>query len=155
MNHIGTSGDPFEMGASRPWISAHWGAHKLEQMTNFELRHGEAVAIGIALDVSYSAIIGWLSQDEANSIRRCLVSLNLPLYHEAMRDTATLLQGLEEFREHLGGRLHDHAALRRSVRDAKRMRSIDPKCNAPSSSLPRRPFRHALCLHEASEVLWF
>ncbi len=47
LRHIATSGDPFEQGSSRPLDFGHWAAHKLEQMTQHRLRHGEAVAIGL------------------------------------------------------------------------------------------------------------
>ena len=103
--HIARSGDPFELGSARPLDFGHWAAHKLEQMTNFELRHGEAVAIGIALDVAYSGLIGSLTRDEVSRVHQCLRKLKLPLTDPAMCDPATLLHGLEEFREHLGGRL--------------------------------------------------
>ncbi|HLM72126.1 MAG TPA: 3-dehydroquinate synthase, partial [Polyangiaceae bacterium] len=51
--HIATSGDAFETGSTRPLDFGHWAAHKLEAMTAHELRHGEAVAIGMALDARY------------------------------------------------------------------------------------------------------
>ena len=54
LHHIATSGDPFEFGSSRPLDFGHWAAHKLEAMTHYSLRHGEAVAIGIALDSTYA-----------------------------------------------------------------------------------------------------
>jgi 3-dehydroquinate synthase len=103
--HIATCGDPFEMGAARPLDFGHWAAHKLEQMTNFDLRHGEAVAIGIALDVAYSGLIGSIDRSAVAQVHECLQQLHLPISHPAMKESATLMQGLEEFREHLGGRL--------------------------------------------------
>ena len=62
MHQIGNGGDPFEMGSARPLDFGHWSAHKLESMTNYRLRHGEAVAIGIALDTRYSVLVGMLDQ---------------------------------------------------------------------------------------------
>ena len=53
LRHITESGDPFELTSARPLDFGHWAAHKLEQMTQFRLRHGEAVAIGVALDTVY------------------------------------------------------------------------------------------------------
>jgi 3-dehydroquinate synthase len=104
VNHIATSGDPFEFGSSRPLDFGHWAAHKLEQLSNFTLRHGEAVAIGIALDVIYSRRAGFLSADSAERVLQLLNSLGFELFHpDLQRDE--LLAGLEEFREHLGGRL--------------------------------------------------
>src|SRR5712691_2392571 len=54
LEHIATSGDPFELGSARPLDFGHWAAHKLEALSGNRLRHGEAVAIGMALDTVYS-----------------------------------------------------------------------------------------------------
>jgi 3-dehydroquinate synthase len=103
LQHI-ASGDPFESGSSRPLDFGHWSAHKLEQLTGFSLLHGEAVAIGIALDVLYSQQIGWLKQEETQRILSLLEKLQFELYHPLLED-ASLTEGLKEFREHLGGEL--------------------------------------------------
>jgi 3-dehydroquinate synthase len=107
--HIGGSGDPFESGSSRPLDFGHWSAHKLEQLTHFALRHGEAVAIGIALDSVYTSLLGWIDTAAASRIVRLLEQLQLPVYHPLleMQDGAPspVVKGLQEFREHLGGRL--------------------------------------------------
>src|SRR5689334_1526389 len=68
LTHIATSGDPFELGSSRPLDFGHWAAHKLEQLSRHELRHGEAVAIGIALDSTYSYLTGSLPQDRKSVV---------------------------------------------------------------------------------------
>ena len=106
LRHI-ASGDPFEMGSSRPLDFGHWSAHKLEQLTNFELRHGEAVAMGIALDTLYSNQLGWLTETDTNRILTTLRTLGFALYHPLLDadDSAGVLRGLDEFREHLGGQL--------------------------------------------------
>ncbi len=105
LRHITGGGDPFERNLARPLDFGHWAAHKLEQMSNFRLRHGESVAIGLALDSVYSAAVGLMDPDQVEIILRCLTDLGFDLYHEAMADTETLLEGLDEFREHLGGPL--------------------------------------------------
>lgn len=104
--HI-AGGDPFEFGSSRPLDFGHWAAHKLEYLTNFEVRHGEAVAIGIALDCVYATKIGKLPQADLNRILLVLAKLGFDLYHSklAENDKINLRNGLQEFREHLGGRL--------------------------------------------------
>ena len=104
--HIG-AGDPFEFGSSRPLDFGHWAAHKLEYLTHFEVRHGEAVAIGIALDCVYAAKIGMLPDSDLHRILDVLVKLGFELYHSklAENDKINLRNGLQEFREHLGGRL--------------------------------------------------
>ena len=110
VNHIATSGDPFEFGSARPLDFGHWAAHKLEQISSFRLRHGEAVAIGVALDVIYSRRGGLLSAENAERVLGLLETLGYELFvadlvRENGRHEMLVLAGLEEFREHLGGTL--------------------------------------------------
>lgn len=105
LDHIIDGGDPFELTTARPLDFGHWAAHKLEQMSGWTLPHGEAVAIGIALDVTYATIIGLLCEADSQRILTCLESLGFTTFDPHMDDSETLLQGLEEFREHLGGKL--------------------------------------------------
>lgn len=110
LNHIATSGDPFEFGSARPLDFGHWAAHKLEQLSEYRLRHGEAVAIGIALDVIYSRRMGYIDAQCATRILRLLEVLGFELFasellHVDAKGQSILLSGLEEFREHLGGEL--------------------------------------------------
>lgn len=104
LEHISCSGDPFEQNNVRPLDFGHWAAHKIEILTNRELRHGEAVAIGIALDSAYSVEAGHLTEREHRVIISLLQRLLLPIWHARLRDPA-LTDGLEEFREHIGGEL--------------------------------------------------
>ena len=111
LQHICGNGDPFELGSARPLDFGHWAAHKLESMTQHRLRHGEAVAIGIALDVAYSVGKGFLDRAVADRITAGLETIGFQLWDDALgmreRDGShTLIAGLREFREHLGGELH-------------------------------------------------
>ena len=110
LDHIATSGDPFETGSARPLDFGHWAAHKLEQLSRFSIGHGEAVAIGVALDVIYSRRIGWLDAPSADRILNLLNRLGFSLFAcELLNDDSCehyhILDGLEEFRVHLGGEL--------------------------------------------------
>lgn len=110
LDHITTGGDPFECGSSRPLDFGHWSAHRLEAMSGWSLKHGEAVAVGIALDSTYSRLAGHLDERSWLRILDTIGALGLPL---AVPELATrgpggglaVLDGLEEFRQHLGGRL--------------------------------------------------
>ena len=108
--HIAQGGDPFELGSSRPLDYGHWAAHKLEQLTDFELSHGEAVSVGVALDTLYAAKVGLLKAVDAERVLKLIEGLELPIWHEALelkdpRGRRRVFNGLEEFREHLGGEL--------------------------------------------------
>ena len=108
--HIAQGGDPFETGNSRPLDYGHWAAHKLEQLTDFELSHAEAVSIGLALDTVYSWRTGRLTEVDAKRVLNLLHTLELPLWHDGYelrneQGRRNVFSGLEEFREHLGGEL--------------------------------------------------
>jgi 3-dehydroquinate synthase len=110
INHIASSGDPFEFGSARPLDFGHWSAHKLEQLSEFKISHGEAVAIGIALDVVYSRKVGLLDARSCDRVLRLLEALGFDLFANELLNVDSqrellVLKGLEEFREHLGGEL--------------------------------------------------
>lgn len=110
LEHIATSGDPFEHGTARPLDYGHWAAHKLETMSQHRLSHGHAVAIGIALDALYAARIGQLPEAEAQRLIQTLRSCGLPIWAPELaqknkRGQLTIFEGLEDFRAHLGGEL--------------------------------------------------
>jgi 3-dehydroquinate synthase len=111
LDHICGSGDPFELGSARPLDFGHWAAHKLEALTDHTIRHGEAVAVGMALDICYSVRAGFLAQDVADRVLQVLTNLGFVLFDDGLLSRTTsgewsLLEGLREFREHLGGDLH-------------------------------------------------
>jgi 3-dehydroquinate synthase len=109
LHHIAHSGDPFELTSSRPLDFGHWAAHRLEHLTNYRLRHGEAVAIGMALDSTYSYLMGLLPRSQWQQILSTLASLGFSLVTPELVEHSSgqhlLFQGLTEFREHLGGEL--------------------------------------------------
>ena len=109
VDHISTSGDPYELGSARPLDFGHWAAHKLEQITGFSLGHGEAVAVGMAVDLVYSKRIGLISGDDCERILCLIEQVGFNVFDDSLcsggKDSLNVLKGLEEFREHLGGQL--------------------------------------------------
>ncbi|GHB25604.1 3-dehydroquinate synthase [Salinicola rhizosphaerae] len=110
MRQIAQGGDPFELGSSRPLDYGHWAAHKLEALTHHAVSHGEAVAIGIALDARYSVLAGLLPPGAEWRIVWLLRRLGMSLFHEQLLEIdddgrPAILNGLREFQEHLGGEL--------------------------------------------------
>jgi 3-dehydroquinate synthase len=108
--HIAGEGDPFETGSSRPLDFGHWAAHKLEALTSYQLSHAPAVAVGVALDTLYSTRAGLAPASLVERVFPVLAGLKLAIYHPALdwldeSGSRRVLDGLDEFREHLGGEL--------------------------------------------------
>jgi len=137
MHQIAHGGDPFETGSARPLDYGHWSAHKLEALTRHALRHGEAVAIGIALDARYAVLTGLLPEGDDLRVLRLLARLGFTLWNDALdlkdeRNRRRVIGGLADFQEHLGGELTitllegigrgievhvmDHALIEQSIR---------------------------------------
>jgi 3-dehydroquinate synthase len=134
LHHITHGGDPFEMQEARPLDFGHWSAHKLEQLTGYRLRHGEAVSIGVALDTLYSHLVHGLEQIDAMQAVRALIDLGLPVY-DPMLETDAIFEGLEEFRQHLGGRLT--LTMIKSVGQALSVHAVDREAMARAVQLLR------------------
>ncbi|MHC4660055.1 MAG: 3-dehydroquinate synthase [Planctomycetota bacterium] len=108
LDHIGTSGDPFEFGSARPLDFGHWSAHKLESISGYTIGHGQAVSIGIALDSFYSMKKGLISQSDLTRIINGLYDSGLPIWDDLLEEKNSdgefrIIDGLNQFREHLGG----------------------------------------------------
>lgn len=128
MRQIGQAGDPFETGTARPLDFGHWSAHRLEIMTAHALSHGEAVAIGVALDTLYSVLAGMLPQPDGERVLALLQRLGLPVWDDALaaveNGELAVLRGLRDFREHLGGELT--VTLLRELGRGEEVHTMDP-----------------------------
>lgn len=110
LDHIAHAGDPFETGSARPLDFGHWSAHKLESMSAYGVCHGYAVGIGLLIDSAYAVRQGWLKPEEFEALYQALAACGLPVWHPLLNQIGPeggrqVLDGLEEFREHLGGEL--------------------------------------------------
>lgn len=170
IDHIAHNGDPFERGNGRPLDYGHWSAHKIEVLSQYQMRHGEAVAMGIVLDVLYAQELGWLSAEKTQRIIRLIKTLGFNTWHATLEletpvnnekeslgsasDTSNqplFMTGLEDFRQHLGGKLSipvltdigvyrnvdtiDHGRMLSAWQAMKKLSSVEP--NAPEMSVQR------------------
>jgi 3-dehydroquinate synthase len=129
MHQIAQGGDPFELGSARPLDFGHWSAHRLEALTHNHVSHGEAVAIGVALDTRYSVLTGRLPEGDDVRVAVLLEHLGLRLWHPALVKPGdggipAILTGLREFQEHLGGELT--VTLLESVGVGVEVHEMDP-----------------------------
>lgn len=136
LGQIARGGDPFERGSARPLDYGHWSAHKLETLSHHELRHGEAVAIGMALDACYAVEKGLLSERARDRLLALLRGLGLPTYHPLLAAEAhgksLIVEGLREFREHLGGALS--ITLLSDIGSGFEVHDMDPALIAAASA---------------------
>jgi len=110
LEHIRSNGDPFEFGRARPLDFGHWSAHKLEQMSDYAVSHGAAVAIGIALDSFYAMRRKWITSGQFEAVHDGLCRAGFSLWNDLLErrggdGSFEILSGLREFQEHLGGDL--------------------------------------------------
>ncbi len=110
LEHIRSAGDPFEFGKARPLDFGHWSAHRLEVLSGYEIGHGQAVAVGIALDSFYAWRAGRIDEQAFNRVLAAFEQCGLPIWVRLLDRRGSdgrreVLRGLEEFREHLGGEL--------------------------------------------------
>jgi 3-dehydroquinate synthase len=142
LDHIANGGDPFESGSSRPLDFGHWAAHKLEQLSGFALGHGQAVALGLALDATYAHLVGLLARPQWQRVLATLANLGFALYDPLMELEYGLLDGLTEFREHLGGRLT--IMLIWDIGQGIEVHDMDPELVGQSVKLLKRRSRISL-----------
>lgn len=71
--------DPYEKGIRAKLNLGHTVGHAVELVSKFKLRHGEAIAIGMAVEAKYSARVGLASQSAVEAIADSLSALGLPI----------------------------------------------------------------------------
>lgn len=109
LSHISDGGDPYEKGRSRPLDFGHWAAHEIENLSGYQVTHGEAVGAGMLLDLAYALEANIIRREDFERAFQLLMGLGANIHYEysALKDgdgNYLLLNGLERFREHLGGR---------------------------------------------------
>ena len=71
--------DPYEKGDRAKLNLGHTVGHAVELVSKFELRHGEAIAIGTVAEAKYAARVGLASQGAVEAIESTLSALGLPI----------------------------------------------------------------------------
>lgn len=71
--------DPYEKGFRAALNLGHTVGHAVELVSGFQLRHGEAIAIGMAVEAAYSARVGLAASGVVKAVQDSLSALNLPI----------------------------------------------------------------------------
>ena len=101
--HLRRVGLPATEAGPNPLELGQWAALHLEELTNGGLHHGEAVALGVALDVLYSHQALGLTQPETTAVFELLLALGFEVDHSALAGL-DVSAALAAYREHGGGR---------------------------------------------------
>jgi shikimate kinase/3-dehydroquinate synthase len=72
--------DPYEKGFRAALNLGHTIGHAVELVSKFELRHGEAIAIGMVVEAKYAERIGVATKGLADTIAHVLSVLGLPIH---------------------------------------------------------------------------
>ncbi|HVF25020.1 MAG TPA: 3-dehydroquinate synthase [Anaerolineales bacterium] len=71
--------DPYEKGIRAALNLGHTVGHAVELVSKFELRHGEAVAVGMVVEAKYAEKIGLSNKGLSKEIEDVLCDLRLPV----------------------------------------------------------------------------
>ncbi len=72
--------DPYEKGIRAALNLGHTIGHAVELVSKFELRHGEAIAIGMVVEAQYSARVGLATVGLVEAVTESLKALGLPIH---------------------------------------------------------------------------
>ncbi|HHT9109726.1 MAG TPA: 3-dehydroquinate synthase [Candidatus Brocadiaceae bacterium] len=110
-DHIAKGDDPFEMGSARPLDFGHWSGHYIETLTGYTLKHGESVVLGLMIDMIIARELKLVTVREFNKVLEGLKAWDFKLWHPILEKREkngklSIANGLEEFRQHIGGELN-------------------------------------------------
>ena len=98
------SRDEFERGERAHLNLGHTFGHALEALLHKDLRHGEAVALGLVAAAAASQAAGWWADADIEGLRRTLASLGLPVRVPAGSTRPQLLAAMGFDKKAEGGR---------------------------------------------------
>jgi shikimate kinase/3-dehydroquinate synthase len=96
--------DPYERGARSALNLGHTLGHAIESASAFRLSHGEAVAIGLALETRLAERIGLAQGGLAGRVESVLRGLGLPVEVPAGIDHGAIMAALQVDKKRAGGK---------------------------------------------------
>jgi 3-dehydroquinate synthetase len=97
--------NPFEHDLRRRVDLGHTISPALETATGYQLPHGEAVAVDVALSAVISNRMGFLDYVGLHSILNLFRELGIGTWHRLLEDSASVDAALDSAEAHRGGRL--------------------------------------------------
>jgi 3-dehydroquinate synthase len=99
-------GDERESGRRAILNAGHTVAHALEQASNYELPHGEAVALGLLVECEIAERLGIAPQGLRSRVAGLLVRLGLPARLDRRLGRTSLLEAMSIDKKNRGDRIH-------------------------------------------------
>src|SRR3954470_16495292 len=94
-------------GGRRAILNAgHTVAHALEQVTNYTLPHGEAVALGLVLECELAEQLGLADSGLCRRLGELLTRLGLPNQIPVEVNPAALIESMRGDKKNVGGQIH-------------------------------------------------
>lgn len=100
------SGDERESGRRAILNAGHTVAHALEQTSNYELPHGEAVALGLVVECQLAEQLGLAPQGLRERVAALLTRLGLPQQLNSALDPASVLGNMAIDKKNRGEHIH-------------------------------------------------
>ena len=97
--------DPYEQGERAALNLGHTIGHAIEQASHFQLRHGEAVAIGMLAAARLSQRAGLAQPELVEQVAAALDALGLPKSMPPMLDLEEVLERVQLDKKKLGGQV--------------------------------------------------
>lgn len=97
--------DPYEQGRRAALNLGHTIGHALEAGSDYRLRHGEAVAIGLVAEARLAESLGLAEKGLAAAVSETLEGLGLPTIRPPDLDRAAILQGIRVDKKRAAGRI--------------------------------------------------
>ncbi len=117
--------DPYEGGIRESLNFGHTIGHAVEMASNFTIRHGEAIAIGMVAETRISECLGLSNVGLEDRLRESLSRIGLPVEIPPSLDRARLLDTIQFDKKRLSGVLRFSLPI--SIGQVKNGIEIDPE----------------------------
>jgi len=98
--------DEKEAGHRRILNLGHTVGHALERLSNYQIRHGDAVAIGLVAAANLAVSLGNLTEESLTRLETLCRTWELPVRIPPGFSPAALLRAMQTDKKHIRGRLH-------------------------------------------------
>ena len=97
--------DPYEGGLRAVLNLGHTIGHAVEKVSNYELRHGEAVAIGMVAEAQLAEEVGLAKQGLADEIKAVCEPLGLPIEIPSNLSRSEIIKAMQVDKKRSGAKV--------------------------------------------------